>query len=601
MTSGTSAAHHGATGAAASPLPRARRTGSAPSHGPAPSVAAPEVRARLTEAVPVGVQVGLDSLGTPLADVEWVVVDLETTGIGASAAITEIGAVRVRGGRVVDEFQSLVNPGQVIPPRITTLTGITSQMVAGAPPIDVVYPRFAAWAGLEDPPGRGPDRPGPVLVAHNAAFDIGFLRRAAHRVGHDWSRPRVVDTLALARVALPRPLVPNHRLATLAGHFRAGPQERHRALGDARSTADVLRGLIDLLAPLGVATVEDVGTVGAPVPNRRRRRVEMADDLPRAPGVYRFVDAAGAPLYVGSATNLRSRVRSYFTASESRLRVRRMLDVASDVLVRPTSTLLEARVEELRAIQELHPMFNSASTHQQDTRWVVHRGGRLEVVPVLAQSQAPGALGPFRGLGHATRAVDALCATFPVEGAVALTGAGRVDGRRGDEADAALRGVDGTVVDELVERMSRASEDLDYEGAARWRELLAAYLSGLRRRADVLPVASARRLVWAHHRDDGGWVLHGASWGRLTHTMVTPPRTSPAPWVEAILADPPLPDPDVFLARTTWEEARLLTRSLDEDGARLVHVDGTVPLAQPVGSPLGRTRLLESLDVVRRA
>lgn len=590
------------TSATASAPDGAAHPPTSPDRGPARPLApplhpGPEVRTRLRESTPVGVQVGLDELGTPLGEIEWVVVDLETTGIGAHASITEIGAVRVRDGVVLDEFQSLVNPEEPISARITALTGITTSMVADAPTIDLVYPAFAVWAGLEDPQGRGVERPEAVFVAHNAAFDMGFLRRAARAVGHEWSHPRVVDTLALARVALPRPMVANHRLQTLAGHFSTGPQRAHRALGDARTTVEVLHGLLDLLAPVGVSTVEDVSTVGAPVPSRHRRRVEMADDLPRSPGVYRFVDQAGAPLYVGSATNLRSRVRSYFTASESRARIRRMLDVAVDVQVVPTSTVLEARVEELRAIRSLHPLFNSASTHQEDTHWVVGAPGHLDIVPVLSQVGAAGALGPFRSRRQAERALDAISVTFPPGDDSPLARPGRVDEAAQERVLDALRGEGGSVVAEVRSRMSAASDVEDYEGAARWKERLAAYISGLLRRSAVLPVASAERLVWALHREDGGWVIHASSWGRLTHTLITPPRTSPTPWVDAVLADEALPSPEVFLARTTWEEARLLSSSLTSPGARLVEVGGEVPLSLPVDSPLHELRLLEALDL----
>ncbi|MGO3796848.1 MAG: exonuclease domain-containing protein, partial [Pauljensenia sp.] len=461
--------------------------------GHRPATASREVSQRLTEAVPVGVQVGLDQLGTPLEDVEWVVVDLETTGIGASASITEIGAVRVRGGDVLDEFQTLVDPEEPISPRITALTGITTSMVRGQPTIDRAYPDFARWAGLEDSSGFALPDPSCVLVAHNASFDIGFLRRAARSTGHEWAAPRVVDTLALARIALPRPMVRNHRLATLAGHFATTDQDRHRALGDARTTVEVLRGLIEVLAPLGVRTIEDVSTVGAPVPTRRRRRVALADDLPRSPGVYRFLDDAGAPLYVGSATNLRSRVRSYFTASESRAKVRRMLDVAADVRVTATSTLLEARVEELREIRALHPMFNSASTHQDHAMWVLQHGQGLEIKPVVTPEEAIAALGPFRGSTHARRAREALCATYAPAQDGPLLRLGRTDPDRAPAVAAALRGEHCEVLDTLVERMTGASDIEDFEGALRWRGVLSAYLAGLQRRADVVAMAAARR------------------------------------------------------------------------------------------------------------
>src|SRR3954453_22408097 len=107
------------------------------------------------------VQLSLDDLGTPLSDVVFVVVDLETTGgTPADSAITEIGAVKVRGGEVLGEFQTLVDPGGPVPPFIEVLTGITDLVVRSAPRIDTALPAFLEFAR------------GCVLVAHNAPFDM---------------------------------------------------------------------------------------------------------------------------------------------------------------------------------------------------------------------------------------------------------------------------------------------------------------------------------------------------------------------------------------------------------------------------------------------
>src|SRR5580765_3589744 len=110
----------------------------------------------------IAVQQTFDELGTPLREVTFVVVDLETTGGSASggSSITEIGAVKIRGGEVLGEFQTLVRPSTPIPPFISVLTGITNQMVAGAPAIDSALPAFLEFAA------------GSVLVAHNAPFDV---------------------------------------------------------------------------------------------------------------------------------------------------------------------------------------------------------------------------------------------------------------------------------------------------------------------------------------------------------------------------------------------------------------------------------------------
>lgn len=129
--------------------------------------------------VPVGVQGTFDELGPTLAETTFVVVDLETTGGSpATSAITEIGAVKVRGGVELGEFQTLVDPGSPIPAFISVLTGITDQMVADAPRIGQVLPAFLEFAR------------GAVVVAHNARFDVGFLRAACEEEGLEWPDPR---------------------------------------------------------------------------------------------------------------------------------------------------------------------------------------------------------------------------------------------------------------------------------------------------------------------------------------------------------------------------------------------------------------------------
>src|SRR3974390_2145293 len=133
-------------------------------------------------------QRSFDDLGVPLSDVTFVVLDLEPTGASpASCAITEVGAVKVRGGELLGTFQTLVNPGLPIPPAITVLTGITEAMVVPAPKVgDVLGPftRFVADA---------------VIVGHNVAFDLRFLRAAMDEHGYPRFPNTVVDTCALAR------------------------------------------------------------------------------------------------------------------------------------------------------------------------------------------------------------------------------------------------------------------------------------------------------------------------------------------------------------------------------------------------------------------
>ncbi len=172
-----------------------------------------------------------------LSAADLVVVDVETTGwLADDARITEIGAVRLSPDGRTSEFAALVNPGVPIPADVADLTGITDAMVCEAPAIGEVLPRFLEFAA------------GGIMVAHNAPFDIGFLTSACLACGIGWPPCVVIDTATLSRMLLHPEVVPDHKLATLAGHFgtQAGPC--HRALADARTTAGVLAGLLPLLA-----------------------------------------------------------------------------------------------------------------------------------------------------------------------------------------------------------------------------------------------------------------------------------------------------------------------------------------------------------------
>jgi len=189
----------------------------------------------------------LAGLPQPLAELDFVIVDVETTGwVPEEARITEIGAVLVSGGQVQAEFRTLVNPGSAIPADITALTGITDAMVSQAPVISAALPRFLAFAR------------GCVLTAHNAAFDIGFLSAACGTCGVPWPAFPVLDTVTLARLVLGADEVPDCKLGTLASFFRARTLPCHRALPDALATAEVLQGLLRRLAVAGVGTLAEL-------------------------------------------------------------------------------------------------------------------------------------------------------------------------------------------------------------------------------------------------------------------------------------------------------------------------------------------------------
>jgi len=186
-----------------------------------------------------------------LSETTFIVVDLETTGGSpfAGAVITEIGAVKVRGGVVQGEFKTFVNPLAPIPDFITELTGITDAMVRLSPIIDEAFPAFMEFCGHEDEA---------VLVAHNAPFDIGFLKAAAKELEHPWPKYEVLDTARLARQLLTRDEVINCKLGTLAQFFNTEVTPTHRALDDAQTTTEVMHRLFERLAGFGVENFEEL-------------------------------------------------------------------------------------------------------------------------------------------------------------------------------------------------------------------------------------------------------------------------------------------------------------------------------------------------------
>jgi DNA polymerase-3 subunit epsilon len=205
-----------------------------------------------------------DVAAEPLPHADFVVVDLETTGLGPSASILEIGAVRISGLAIVDRFETLVRPPGRVPRAIVALTGIQDSMAAAAPTRRRALQAFRAWLD------RTPTAP---FVAHNAGFDHGFVRRDFEALGLAPYRGPVLCTRKLGRRLLPE--LGRYNLDHLCAHFGISNGARHRALGDADATA---RALLDLL-PIARARFE-LYTLGdlidfearPPRPRKRRRR-----------------------------------------------------------------------------------------------------------------------------------------------------------------------------------------------------------------------------------------------------------------------------------------------------------------------------------------
>ncbi len=537
-------------------------------------------------------QLALDDLGTPLHDVTFVVVDLETTGgKPQDAGITEIGAVKVRGGEVLGEFQTLVNPGSPIPPFVAALTGITDRMLVDAPPVASATASFWEFAQ------------GSVIVAHNAPYDVGFLRAASEKFDHPWPAPRTVDTARIARRALSKDDVRNCKLQTLAQYFRSPTSPTHRALDDARATVSVLHGLFDRLGPLGVFSLEDLLAFGGRTTPQQRERRHLAADLPEAPGVYVFRDTQGRVLYVGTSRNIRKRVRSYFTASEQRPRMSEMVGMADRVDPIVCATDLEAQIREVRLIVEHRPPYNRRSRNPERQVWLAltkEPHPRLVTVHQTRPSHAI-AIGPFTGRAAAAQAAEALQLALPLRtctdrlpitprresGCVRaqLDQCAAPCAREGDAAayvdtaqaaHAALAGDMRPIIVAAQARMSDLAGRGRFEEARAWRDRLEVVLRGVHRARRLEILRSAEEIV-AAQVVDGAWHIHVIRHGRLAASGVAPRGTDPRPVVDALVATAEVVDP---AGATLVEETELLWTWLEQ--ARLVRA--SLGLSLPVYS-----------------
>jgi DNA polymerase III subunit epsilon len=349
------------------------------------------------------IQQSLDDLGTPLHEITFGCVDLETTG-GAppESRITEIGAVKYRGGERVGTFHTLVNPGVPIPPFITYLTGIDDFATREAPTVDAVLPSLVEF--LRDS----------VFVAHNASFDFRFLNHDLARLGYELLLGPPVCTARLARRVLGPDDVANVRLATLARFFRTVAEPCHRALDDAEACAEVLHGLLDAGGRLGILTLNDLREAVRARGSAHFGKVRLTDHLPSVPGVYVFRREAttggpGEVLYVGKAKDIRSRVRSYFYGDD-RKRIEAMLAETGHVEAHPCGTELEALVLEARLIRRHAPRYNRRGKAWRRYAYLkLDLGEAWPRLKVVRRATGRGTyLGPFRSSHAARLAKEAL-------------------------------------------------------------------------------------------------------------------------------------------------------------------------------------------------
>ena len=529
------------------------------------------------------------SVELTLRETTFVVVDLETTGgraagdTGHCDAITEIGAVKVRGGVVLGELATLVDPGRDIPPQIVQLTGITSAMVRNAPAIEAVLPMFLEFAR------------GAVLVAHNAGFDIGFLKAAAKRCDIVWPRPPVLCTVRLARRVLTREEAPSVRLASLARLFQAATEPTHRALDDARATVDVLHALIERVGNQGVHTYADLRAYLPNVTATQRAKRVLAQHLPHRPGVYLFRGPADEVLYVGTATDLRRRVGQYFTGADPRGRIKEMVTLASRVDHVQCAHALEAGVRELRLLAAHAPPYNRRSRFPHRWWWVVLTDEAFPRLSVVRSPRHARALGPFRSRADAAdtaelvarftglrtcrmrlaRAARHACPEREVSPCPALRGATALQyAAAPHRVTALLDGRDDAALAAIVARIDELAGRGRYETAARLRDRAAVAIEVLWRGQRLAALAAVAELVAAAPDGDGGWRLAVIRSGQLAAAGCARRGVPPMPVIDAINAGAQAVLPGAGpLGGALVEETALLERWLAEPGVRIVRAE----------------------------
>lgn len=327
-------------------------------------------------------------------------VDVETTGgHPAHHRVIEVAIVAARDGVLQWRWSQLVNPGVRIPPSIEALTGISNAMVADAPPFERI-----ATDVLERLRGR-------LFVAHNARFDYAFLRSELRRAGHRWQSP-LACTVKLSRRL--DPALPRHNLDTLIAHHGIDCANRHRALPDAEALHQIWNRW------LGGWPRDEFEAAIVAVSQRPRLPpqlpADLVDELPEAPGVYRFYGASAVGsgetlIYVGKANNLRERVLSHFCGAQRDAKSRRLSEQTQRVEWTETAGELGALLLEARLIRELKPVYNRRLRGVSAAwSWVVpDDGSRPQLVDLDAAGFGEGdAFGLYRSEREARTALTKL-------------------------------------------------------------------------------------------------------------------------------------------------------------------------------------------------
>jgi DNA polymerase-3 subunit epsilon len=367
----------------------------------------------------------------------------------------------------------------------------------------------------------------------------------------------------------------------------------------------VLHCLFERIGSMGVRTWPDLRAFISRVSSEQRAKRHLADGLTTGPGVYTFVDKQGAALYIGTSRNVRNRVRTYFTAAETRARMAEMVSIATKVEVIPCATSLEAQVRELRAIASRQPRYNRRSRRAETTWWLrltVESAPRLVTVRVEGDEIPTDTWGPFASRGAARDAAQTIAnatglrsctGTLPVSAkhhtAQCLRGhLGQCPApcMRDHDAGAYEHAVSATsrilngdvraVIDQAQLRMRQLAHQERFEEAAEFRDRLMSVCTASEKHHRLTALVEAGRVVAAKPEGSGGWDIHVIARGRLVAATHAPAATDPRAAVHAAIATAE----EHQAGNGVLAEATLLASWLEQSGVRLIDVE--MPLSWPV-------------------
>jgi DNA polymerase-3 subunit epsilon len=280
----------------------------------------------------------------------YAIVDIETTGSFAAAnGITEIAIHLFDGTTVTEVYETLVNPGQPIPPFIQRMTGITDQMVATAPPFKEIAEKVHSLLQ------------GQIFVAHNVQFDYSFIKAQLKQEGFHLHCSKLC-TVRLSRQILPG--LPSYSLGKLCRSIGIPLENRHRAGGDSAATALLFKRLMDADQHHHIAKSLKRNSKESILPPYLPK--EHWEKLPPRPGVYYFHNAKGKVIYVGKAINIRYRVNSHFSNDAPGLQKQRWVKHVYSISHVECATPLMASLLESAEIKHRWPRFNAAQKKQED-------------------------------------------------------------------------------------------------------------------------------------------------------------------------------------------------------------------------------------------